>query len=154
MKARDIMSRNVIVVKKDATIEEIVTLLLDYKISGVPVVDDRYEIVGAVTEEDLLYKKKLPIPVTLIYQHGRYVNHKKLVEEIRKMSGTKAQDIMSTNITCVSEDTPAREIASLMITKGVKRVFVTRNGRVMGIVSKSDILKDIIIQGREAIHAG
>ncbi|MEW6189775.1 MAG: CBS domain-containing protein [Actinomycetota bacterium] len=154
MKAKDIMTKNVIAVKRDATVEEIVTLLLEHKISGVPVVDDKYEVIGVVTEEDLLYKKKLPIPVTFIYQYGRYINHKKLVEEIRKMTGTKAQDIMCTNIICTSEDTPVRDIVSLMITKGVKRVFVTRDGKLVGLVSKADILKGIIIKGREAIHAG
>lgn len=146
MKARDIMSTNVITIKKDTTVEEIAKVLTDNNISGVPVVDDDNRVIGMVTQKDLLYKEVEPRfpPVVellggLIFLKG--VKHYN--EELKKLVGTKAEDIMTKNVITVNMDTEIERIAELMVENDINRIPVIDNKKLMGIVSRADIIKFI-----------
>lgn len=141
MKAKEIMTKKVITIDKEAPVDKIIKLLLKHRISGAPVVDENGKIVGVVSEEDLLYKEKLPLSVTWLYLYGDYVDPDKLATECRKAHATTAAEIMSTTPVLVSEDTDLAKIAHLMLEKGIRRVFVMRNGNLAGVVSKADLLK-------------
>ncbi|HAW60619.1 MAG TPA: hypothetical protein DCW86_04035 [Actinobacteria bacterium] len=153
MEAKGIMTRDVIVAKRDTPVSDIIHLLLKHRISGVPIVNEENEVIGVVTEADLIQKKKLPTPLELIYNLGRYMNSEQLAEEHKKLRGEKAADIMTSNAICVKEDSDVVKIASLLIKKGIKRVFVTRGKKLVGVVSKADILRGMAKSGEGSTRA-
>jgi predicted transcriptional regulator len=112
MLARDIMTRRVITIHPYATLQEAARLLSERNISGVPVVDAAGAMVGLLTQADLISK-----------------------------SGSTVADIMSRRVISVGEDTPVDEIAQLLTSNRFKRVPVTRDGRVVGVVSRADIVR-------------
>ena len=146
MKAKDIMSTNVYTIEKNTTIEEIAHILTDKKISGVPVVGSDNSIIGMVTQKDILYKDikpRFPAVVELfggfIFLHG--VKHYN--EELKKLVGTKAEDIMTTNVITVDEETEVEKVAELMVEKDINRIPVLKDGKLTGIVGRADIVKYI-----------
>ncbi|MDQ2085615.1 CBS domain-containing protein [Herbivorax sp. ANBcel31] len=146
MKAKDIMSKDVVTVKKDATVEEIAHVLTDKNISGVPVVDEENRVIGIVTEKDMLYKNVKPHfpPVVeilggLIFLKGV----KKYNDELKKLVATKAEEIMTKEVFTVDEDYDIDNIATLMVEKDIKRIPVVKDSKLTGIISRADILKYI-----------
>lgn len=148
MKVSEVMTKNVVSVKKDCTIEEIATLLLNKNISGVPVVDDGGKIIGIVTNKDLLYKSMQPdVPAALdilgalIYIGGvdRYNS------ELKKMTATKAEDIMTKDVITAELDDSVQKIATIMIHNNINRVPIVKGGELVGIVSRSDIIRSMSI---------
>ncbi len=114
MIARDIMTRKVATIHPDASVQEAAQLLDQKRISGAPVVDADGKIIGIITEADIISK----------------VNRE----------GLRVADIMSHNVIAVSEETPVNEIASLLTERKIKRVPVVHNGKLVGIVSRADIV--------------
>lgn len=146
MKAKEIMSTNVITIGKETTIEEIAHILTDKNISGVPVVDEDNKIIGMVTQKDLLYKDVEPHfpPVVeilggLIFLKG--VKHYN--DELKKLVATKAEDIMTKKVITVEEDVEVEQVAELMVEKDVNRVPVLSKGKLVGIIGRSDIVRYI-----------
>lgn len=148
MKAKDIMSKDVITVKEGTGVKEIISLLLKHRISAVPVVDEKNNIIGVVSEGDLLYKKRLPTSINWVQDYGQYyyTRPEQLLEEHRKTEGTTAKEMMTPIPIYVDEETPVSEIAKLMLKRGIKRVFIVRENKVIGVVSRGDILKEIIAE--------
>ena len=146
MKASEIMSKKVITVKRDTTIEDIAHILTDNNISGVPVVDDENRVVGMVTEKDLLYKDIEPHFPPVIEILGGLIflkGVKKYNEELRKLVATKAEDIMTKDIITADEDMTVKRIAELMIEKEVNRLPVLKDDKLTGIISRADIVKSM-----------
>lgn len=146
MKAKDIMSTNVITVQKDTTIEEIAHLLADNSISGVPVLDESGKLIGMVTQKDLLYKDvepRFPAVVELLGGLIFLKGVKQYNEELRKLVATRADQIMTKSIVTVSEDTEVEKVAQLMVEKDVNRVPVMKDGKLSGIISRADVVKYI-----------
>jgi CBS domain-containing protein len=114
MKASDIMTTNVITVEEDLTISGVCKLLVESDISGVPVVNKEDRLVGMVTERDLLF-------------HNPFI--------------TSVKDLMTKEVVTVAEDTPVEEISRLLLDNFIKRVPVVREGNIVGIVSRLDILR-------------
>lgn len=146
MLAKDIMKTNVITVSEDTTIREIAQVLTDNKISGVPVVNDEGNLVGIVTEGDLLHKEANPrIPRFfgllggIIYFGG--VDQYK--EDFKKLAALKASEIMTDKVITVAKDAEIGAIASLMVEHNIKRIPVTENGKIIGIISRADIIKTL-----------
>lgn len=115
MTARDIMTREVVTVTPDTPVEELAKVLTDRRISGVPVVDEAGNVVGIATEADILAKGRVG----------------------------KVADIMTREVISVCEDTPIDEIARVLADKGIKRVPVLREGKLVGIVSRADIVRGV-----------
>lgn len=139
MQAKDIMTVNVISVSKDSSIHEIVGLLLKYRISAVPVVDDTGAVVGIVSEGDLLRDEGTsrtgvghPWWLVAVFSGGTVT-----YEKVRY--GTAA-GVMTRNVATVDEDTPLPEIAELLERRHIKRVPVVANGKLVGIVSRANLL--------------
>ena len=146
MKAIDIMTKDVVIVKKDMAVKELAELMVTRRISGVPVVDDERKLIGIVTEADLVYQdKKLHIP-TMISLFGGVIyleRPKDLEEELKKMLGAKAVDIMTKKVETVTEGADIKDIATLMINKRFHILPVMRNEKIVGIISKADIVRTI-----------
>lgn len=147
LKAKDIMTKNVITVKPDTTIENLARTLIDHKISGAPVVDDDGSIIGIVTENDLISQnKRLHIP-TVIRLFDAFVvldTPGKAEKEIRKMAATTVNDICTKKVITVTEETPIEEVATIMTEKKIHLIPVVEGNKIRGIIGKVDIIKSVI----------
>jgi len=145
--AKDIMSRDVITVRKDSTIKEVVELLVEHKISGAPVVDETDRLIGMISEGDLLYKdRKLQTPAFLEILGGVIYleNPQRLSQDLKKMTASVVTELMTKKVFTVREITPVQEIASLMIKRKINRVPVVDEAeKVVGIVSRQDLVRSI-----------
>jgi CBS domain-containing protein len=145
LKAKDIMTVDVITVKPETTVEELARLLIEHKISGAPVVEDDNQLVGVVTENDLIKKNaRLHIP-TIIRLFDAYflLNSGKVEEEIKKMVAGTVDEICNKEIVSLTEETTLEEIATIMSEKNIHLLPVLRDGMVVGIVGKADIVKSM-----------
>ncbi len=145
LKAKEIMRKKVITISKDASIEELSDLLVDKKISGVPVLDENGKMAGIVTEGDLIFRdsdlhfpKYFKLLGSIIYLESL----NKFQKNLKKYLGTKVEDVMTTKVKAVKEDTPLNEIANLMIKYNVNRVPVLdEKDDLVGIITRADIVK-------------
>ena len=152
MQARDVMTKAVVTVKPDTPIGKIAELLLEKRISGLPVVDENGSVVGMVTEGDLLRpnsherEKRREWWLTLLAE-GEPLS-KEFLSTLRN-SQRAARDVMSTPVVTVSEDADIAEIGKLFVTLRIKRVPVTRDGRLTGIVARADLVRVVASQHPE-----
>ena len=142
MLARDIMTRDVITVGPEAPVEEIVRLLLAHRISGVPVVDASGRVAGVVTEADLIVRERPDVPRSRWLRW--FGDPDALAAAYVKSHGVRAEEIMSRPAICVTEETPVEAIAALLQERAINRVPVEREGRLVGIVSREDLLKALL----------
>jgi CBS-domain-containing membrane protein len=145
LNATDIMTKDVITVKNETTIEELARLLIDHKISGVPVLDDDNKMIGIVTENDLIKKnKRFHIP-TIVRLFDAYflLDSGKVEDEIKKMVATTVGEIYTKKVLSISEDTTLEEIATIMAEKHIHLLPVLRDDEVVGIVGKADVVRSM-----------
>ncbi len=121
MVAKDIMTTQVMTVQPSTSIKEAMKLLIGIEISGLIVADDQRNILGVLTEKDLMvaydFLKDLKAPI---------------------------KDYMNTNLITVTEDTTIEEISTILVQGDIRRVPVVKDGKVVGVISRRDILKAIL----------
>jgi len=147
--AKDIMTKDVLTVKPDTSIEELSSILVKNEISGVPVIDDAGTLYGIVTENDLISQnKRLHIPTVVSFLGAAIYleSSKKFEEEVKRVCATKVGDICSRRVVSISEDTTIIDIATIMAENKVQLLPVVRAGKVVGIVGKRDMVKAIAQQ--------
>lgn len=145
-KAKDIMSKNVVTISPKATVEELARLLIKHKISGVPVVDNAKNLIGIVTENDLINQnKRLHIP-TIIRLFDAFIvfGSGRVQEEIKKMTASKVDEICTKEVVSITEETSLEEVATIMSEKNIHLLPVVRDSVVVGIVGKADVVKATI----------
>jgi CBS domain-containing protein len=140
----DIMEREVVTIAPDASVHDLVLLLRERDLGGVPVVDGERRLVGIVTESDLVVEDadvRLPhyfeLFGNLVYLGGQ----KKFEERLKKMVGNAVADVMTTEVFTVAPDDPAERAANIMVDKKVNRVPVVDGDRLVGIVARHDIIR-------------
>jgi CBS domain-containing protein len=140
--AREIMTSPVITVGPDTPFRDIVAAMLKKGISGVPVVDGYGRLLGIVTEADLLHKEEEPQPrPALIPWHGSSLRRERVVDRHRKATGMTAGELMTENVVTATEETPVHVLAHLMLSRDINRIPIVRDGNLVGIVTRADILK-------------
>lgn len=140
LQAKDVMSHSVITVRLDTPVAEIARTMIKLHISGLPVLDDRGRLVGIVTEGDLVEKEAGPVPYPKMF--GLSAERAREVEDrSRRSEGKVAADVMTREVITTKEDTPLREIARVMAERKINRMPIVRDGEVLGIVSRQDVLK-------------
>jgi CBS domain-containing protein len=154
MKAIDVMTSPVISVTPETTVREIAALLFERRISGLPVLEDG-RLVGMVSEADLLHRQE--IGTDCIGRNGswwlRLFSQDQSIEHYIKSHAVKARDIMSRDVVSVTEDTPLADIATLLETRAFKRVPVLRAGKLVGIVSRANLVQALATTAAEAATA-
>lgn len=144
-KAKDIMTQDVIVAKKDDSLSNIAKLLIKEKIGGLPVVDNDNKVVGIISETDIMKKETyVEAPHIINFMQGLIYldDYKKLEEEMKRVSAYKVGDLMSKDIVKVFENDVFDDIANLMIKKSVNRVpVVDENNILKGIICRYDIIR-------------
>lgn len=145
LKAKDIMTKDVVTVSPDATLEELGRLFIEKKISGAPVVNAAGEIVGVVTENDLISKNsRLHIPTVIrLFDAFIALGTGKLESEIRKMTASAVGEVCVKNVVTVAEETAIDEIATIMNEKKIHLLPVVKQGRIVGIIGKKDLIRGI-----------
>lgn len=139
--AKDVMTTPVISVSSDSTVSDVARLLVENRISGVPVIDGD-DLVGIVTEGDLVHRSEIgTTPRPRSWWLNLFRDTGELAAEYTKSHSTKVADIMTPSVATVSENTPLADVADLLERKRVKRVPVTRAGKVVGIVSRANLIR-------------
>ncbi|NLB52509.1 MAG: CBS domain-containing protein [Syntrophomonadaceae bacterium] len=147
MLAKDIMTTDVITVTPEERVDVVTKLLVENKISGIPVVDKEDHILGIVSEKDLMIKAgelKVPFYITLFDSIIFMENPLRFNSNLKKYTASKVKDAMTTKVVVVDENTPVSEIAELMQNKAVNRIPVVRNNKLIGIITRNDILKALV----------
>ena len=144
MKAKDIMTRHVITVGAEMPVNEVAKLLLDRNISAVPVVDDAGKVIGIVSEGDLVFRHEIGTDQPKHSWWLRLINdNAAMANEYLKTHGKVAGDVMTKDIVSVTEETPVSDIARLMERHHIKRVPVVADEKLVGIVSRANIVRRI-----------
>jgi CBS domain-containing protein len=147
LNASDIMTTNVITVRKDTSLKDLAKLLYENHINGVPVVDADGLVIGIICESDLIRKdKKLHIPtVVAIFDWVLYLERpSKIEEEIQRINATKVEDLYTKKVVTVDEKMPVDEIATIMEQKKISTIPVMDGNRLVGIIGKTDLLRTLI----------
>ncbi|AMD01460.1 MULTISPECIES: CBS domain-containing protein [Halomonas] len=139
MQAADVMTPNVITVSPDADVQEIARLLLDNNISALPVVDTEHKVLGIVSEGDLM--RRVETGTQRRKSWWLQLLEGNNPSEYIKTHARKAHEIMTRDPVTVSEDESLRRIAKLLERHHIKRVPVVRDGRLVGIVSRANLLR-------------
>jgi len=145
--AQDIMTQNVHTVTPETTVTELAQLLATHNIGGAPVIDKSGNLLGVVTENDLIdQKKKVHIPTVVnILDSVIYLEKPGTMEkEMKKIAGSTVDDIYSQDPLTVTEDTLLDEIATIMAEKNVHTLPVMRGNKLVGVIGKQDIIKTLI----------
>ncbi|HWP24986.1 MAG TPA: CBS domain-containing protein [Xanthobacteraceae bacterium] len=141
MKASDVMVTNVITVGPNACVQDVAAILLKNHISAVPVVDANGTIVGIVSEGDLMRRAETGTlrrrPWWLAVLTGR----QGLAAEYVKEHSRRVTDVMTRNVVTVQPDTPLAEVAAILEKNRIKRVPVVKDGKIVGIVSRANLLQ-------------
>ncbi|MGA3400914.1 MAG: CBS domain-containing protein [Acetobacteraceae bacterium] len=140
MNAADIMTPDVITVRPDTPLDQVVTLMLDNRISGVPVMDEDC-VVGIVTEGDLLRRVELGSEPRRSHLLELVSRATPLAADYVRSHGRKASEVMTENVITVDDTTPIADIARLLEARRIKRVPVLRDGKLAGIVSRANLLR-------------
>ena len=139
MLAKDIMTADVVTITPEASVEEIAKLLLARGISGVPVVDAEGALVGLVSEGDLI-RREGDAEHHSSWWLNLFAGPEEQARDYIKVHGRRAEEVMTREVVTVGEETPVGEIARLLEKRRIKRVPVVRDGRIVGIVSRANLL--------------
>ena len=140
MKAAEVMESHVISVRPETTVCDVARELVARKISAVPVVEDDGKLVGIVSEGDLIRRVEAGTERHRSWWLELLTTNAQLATEYVKSHARYAGEIMTRDVVTVQEDTPLTEIAHLFEHYNIKRVPVLRNGTLIGIVSRADLL--------------
>ena len=152
MRARDIMTSTVVSVSPGNSIRRATHIMLENGVSGVPVLDGEGTLVGMLTEGDLLRRCELGGEFVPMADLG--TSETERARNFIKRTAWCVADVMSAPVNVVDQDASLGEICTLFLQKGIRRVPVVDNGRVVGIVSRHDVLKAIASAPGEACIGG
>lgn len=141
MQAADVMTTAVVTVGPETPVPEIVKLLLGHGISGLPVVDDAGHVVGLVSEGDLVRRAELGTQKRRGSWRAFFTGTAAMAGEYVRSHGAVARDIMTSSVVSVSANTPLDTVADLMEEHRIKRIPVLEGGRLVGIVSRANLLR-------------
>ena len=141
MKARDVMVAPVVTVKPYSTVKEVAKTLVDRRISAVPVVDDVGKLVGIISEGDLMHRSETGTERQYRWCIRLVEGDASLPADYIKAHGRKAADIMTQNVITAAPDTALDEVAITMEKNSIKRVPIVRDGQLVGIVSRANLVQ-------------
>lgn len=151
MHAADIMTRRVVTISPEHSVRHAARLMLENRVSGLPVCDDDGNLVGVLSEGDLLRRSELGSAML----RGATDNRPQQDPETYiKAHSWRVGDVMTSDPVAVDPDASADQIAALMAARSIKRVPVVQRGRLIGIVSRRDILEVILLAKPERFATG
>src|ERR1700757_4532857 len=141
MRAMDVMTSEVITVDEDASVQSVAKLMAKHGISAVPVVDKHDRVIGMVSEGDLLHRAETGTERRRSWWLEMMSSTNKLAGDYIKSHSGRIRDVMTRDVVSVTEETPVANIAVLLETNRIKRVPVVRDGKLVGIVSRANLVR-------------
>ena len=141
MKAHHVMVSPVITVRSSSLVKDAAKILLDRHISAVPVVDDDGKLVGIVSEGDLLHRSEVGTERRRSWWLRLLTGDETLAAEYAKAHARKVADVMTRKVITATPETPLHEIAALLERNSIKRVPIVRSDRMVGIVSRANLVQ-------------
>lgn len=150
MRAHQIMTRKVITVKAGTAISDAANLMLQHRISGLPVVDDAGRLLGIISEGDFMRRSEIGTQGPRIRWLDFLMGAGKSASDFVREHGRKVSEIMTQESLCIAtEDMPLEQIVQLMERRNIKRVPVVRGDTLVGIVTRSDLLRAVASLARD-----
>ncbi len=149
MKARDVMVAPVITASPHASIKSVAETLLKHRISAVPVVDEKGQVVGIIGEGDLLHRAEAGTERRHAWWLRAIIGPEALASEYVKTHAHTVADAMTRNVITASPETPLHEIAAKMERHTIKRVPIIENGQLVGIVSRANLVQLVASVGKD-----
>jgi CBS domain-containing protein len=146
LKAKDIMTTEILSVSADTEIDELARLFAERNINAMPVLDDQGRLEGIVTETDLVEQNKpLHIPTVIsLFDWVFYLeSEKEFKEEVKRITARKVGEICARDVETCSPETPVSEIAALMVDKAVHLLPVVEDDKVVGVVARLDVIRSM-----------
>jgi CBS-domain-containing membrane protein len=149
MRAVDVMTTDVITIDEDASVQAAAKLLIEHNISAVPIVDKDNRVIGVVSEGDLLHRGETGTEQWRSWWLEMVASRNELATEYIKSHSDKVKDVMTRGVISVTEATAVAEIAVLLETHCIKRVPVLRDGKLVGIVSRANLVRALAMTMNE-----
>jgi CBS domain-containing protein len=144
MKVADIMTRTPLAVRMDATLLEAATIMVQSRVSGLPVIDEEGSLVGMISEGDLIRRAELGTTGRPASRLLTFLSPGRVAHDYVRTHGLSVSEVMSGNVIWVSPDASLADVAEAMETHQVKRLPVMKDGRLIGIVSRADLLRVLV----------
>ena len=148
MNARDVMAAPVVTAKPDMLVQDVAKVLVERHISAVPVIDSSGKLVGIVSEGDLVRRCELGTELKRASWLIFFMGPNKLAAEYVKAHGRKVADVMTREVITATRETPLHEIATLMEKNSIKRVPIVEQGRLIGLVTRANLVQAVAIAGQ------
>jgi len=148
MKARDVMVSTVVSVKPSASVKEVAKTFLERRISAVPVVDDEGKLLGIVSEGDLMHRAEAGTERHRSWWLLGLTGVETLAGEYVQAHARQVADVMTRHVMTAAPDTPLHEIATLLERNSIKRVPIVEGGRLVGIVSRANLVQALASSGK------
>jgi CBS domain-containing protein len=143
MKVKNVMSKNVLCVNPETTYEESAKLMYENNFSGLPVIDNKGNLVGIISEKDL-FRAMYPNYEDFIANPEEYFNHEEQEKRILEIKNNPIKMYMSKKVIFISPETSLMAAGGIMLAHHIHRLPVLENGKLVGIVSREDIYKAIL----------
>jgi CBS domain-containing protein len=144
MKAADAMSRDLLTVTPDSTIASAIELMIEHRVSGLPVVTRDGQVAGVITEGDLLRRPETGTDVSHSLWRALLGSPGREAEEYARAHGRQVGEVMSRGIVSAPPDVDLAGVVSLMEAHHVKRVLILERDRLVGIITRADILRALL----------
>lgn len=148
MKARDVMVSPVITVSPHASVKAVAKTFLERHISAVPVVDEKGKLVGIISEGDLLHRAEAGTERRHPWWLRAFIGPDTLAAEYTKAHARKVADAMTRKVVTATPETPLHEVAALLEKNSIKRVPITENGQLVGLVSRANLIQAVASAGK------
>jgi CBS domain-containing protein len=145
--AGEIMTKEVVTVKKETTVRELAELFTTHRIGSIPVVDDDGNLIGIVSESDLVEQDKnfhIPTVISLFDWVIYLESEKKFEKELKKMTAQTVGDIYTKEVETVAPSTLVSDVADIMSRKKIHSLPVIEEGKIVGVVSRIDLIRTMI----------
>lgn len=141
MYVSDAMTQAVITAKPSMSIDETARLMVENRISGLPVIDEHDKLCGILTEGDLLRRAEIGTELTVSRWKALLMGPARLAEQYTRAHARKVQDVMTREVVTIAPSAPLADVVALMQTRDIKRLPVIEQGRLVGIISRADLMK-------------
>ena len=144
MNARDVMVRDVITIAPRDSVAQAARLIAQNDVSALPVIDDHGRLVGIISEGDLMNREEIGTEIHHPWWIEAVTPGATLAAEFAKSHGKRVEEVMSENVITATEDTSLADIAALLERNRIKRVPILRDGVLVGIVSRADVVRAVV----------
>src|SRR6516164_8681661 len=146
MKTADVMVSTVITVPPEASVQDVANVLMTNRISAVPVVTAGGDLVGIISEGDLIRRVETDTDHRRSWWIELLLGRGPLAAEYVKSHSRKVSDLMSRDVITARPETPLRDVAGLLEKNGIKRVPIIADGKLVGIVSRANLVQALAVQ--------